>query len=1832
MATLNLRVTTTKTSYKSNKSPFGTLSKDLLESLSIHPRINHAELSSELLAADSLDAQLRILHQRVEDELNQDTMEISESLEYLLLLYFKLPPPNPLKARLLKMFKKWSGEKEKPFKKFWDHTIPTILAEEKMDSSISVKNITTLLEYFEDNTDLLMGLYLPFIKYVECVIKTTIDSSLNPGLLPLQKLICYECIHNCVRAFLLIISSSVDQRIVADLDDEGILNTLETPMQNSELPLDTKLNCGLLFMRITLKAKGESDFFKTFQRHAINHSPSSHDTTHGVRDLLTQISCCAPLLNIFTIPELSSRHIEKSSSSVFSEFCVFLFNMTKTPAIDKNTILALNITIERLAEQLSKYPAHAEMELSQKFLNYIITHIDHYLDTVRHRTKTIFEHFINFTSSSTSMRDELITSLRESKMTSRFFCFGIQLLAKQMKVNYLFSKLSLEVSCFIQMYVKAFTEMPASTHLVSTFCTLMCNHFEEIQMDSWISTWINPVLEALNQQQTPALEQVCSRAVQHSPLIIKIIAFKDQQIDYATFICLHIAVKNGLAPDHSETTSQLDFWKGLIPYETLLSAVWHQNDDIRLLVFLMVSVSKKTTQSFCAQELNVILSFFKYNLNNQNSAFRQKFLSHLKKFLLRFQDSLQSLKRLQTSSSKQSTEIYLQFRENLVATCAENLFPSANFGRRCTVLNILKTCFDSNIFTGLVFPSSLSKGLLNCLNDTYEENKVLARQILQLISRESPQSEILPESMENLLEHLMHVIKDLISSTHPSDCVTAVYFLGFCIDKLQVEATKTVTPQSDAKGSLSLCKDWTIFYLSEMIGILENQVRIAEVNILEAAVNGPIYGVIFVIRHLISSIDVQSFSTDSFLQLEMSKIVELCFSASSAVSHIVNNLSPEGHLPMDFTVIEDSNLNNGVKTKGMHATSQLLLLCAWRTIKEISLLFGELIERIPVVKEKSQGFLTEELLLTIGSYFMKALSQIKHRGAFEQAYIGFTKVCLTLWRCPIKELADLPGTWLEEMMTEITTASDKLCATRRSAGVPFIIQALLVSEHEISPASTCFHAAMSQLLDLCESSEKSSISKIHALNILRSLFRSTELGDQVNSYVARGVKIAVLGFNASSWSVRNASTLLLSALLVRIFGVPRSKETLTWKNKMTGRIFFMRYPSLYEFFLSQLEIFDSNNSNLEVTNASELTIFPVLMILARLYPSSLEGTDSNLQLSTFIKYVLNASKSGIHEVRILAATAIASLISRESTADCVRNLFNVLDATQSDNARHGTLLQLSQIIQTWKSHQYGMQPAIQNHVIFKLNNIVPKILDLNTSLVVKESILKLAFYSLTSFGHHFNLKCLISAHSLLEALNNSSKPFIYAVGDTNLKVTLVLILAYEILVSAKFLTTSEAMSSMEYQDWFKKVVNFSNFVLGITRSSDFDQIDTILTFLFYALLCGNEVNVEFSLPKNECEDLNALVVINHDFNLFKYIFSILKLSPVMKTEMGELLSCDTFCRQFVYNLQKLVAEDAHNLYKHKFLAVLRFFPSALEAYCDNCDKLVAGRCSLDDNASAFTYLSKSCFGDNDDSVTIQALHCIRAYLSIQKQKRKQWSQKDFEDLCNILFANGCVLDQTDQIRYAISQTIVENYSLFLAFSSPIDLLNLMTTVVLLSQDDLSPIRENIAQILGTVHESTRNLELLLEEFRNNSQIDSLLFAVAASAWLLKDIDYDTKNEHQENVFDKTDMNAYFEEMVLAKLAAFHLSEVCSDPGIINVPLPKIISQWLINYSNLRPNFGITLHDIFDLVLKKFSFEPESYLLLLLQSNLKCNSAAKQIMSLTKLKYVRLFCDKACKSQ
>jgi hypothetical protein len=93
---------------------------------------------------------------------------------------------------------------------------------------------------------------------------------------------------------------------------------------------------------------------------------------------------------------------------------------------------------------------------------------------------------------------------------------------------------------------------------------------------------------------------------------------------------------------------------------------------------------------------------------------------------------------------------------------------------------------------------------------------------------------------------------------------------------------------------------------------------------------------------------------------------------------------------------------------------------------------------------------------------------------------------------------------------------------------------------------------------------------------------------------------------------RNSATLLFSALVTRIFGVHRSREELSIRNRMTGRIFFLRYPSLYDFLLKELK--EAVASMEACCSNLQPALFPVLLLLSRLYPSSLEGTDSNLQV------------------------------------------------------------------------------------------------------------------------------------------------------------------------------------------------------------------------------------------------------------------------------------------------------------------------------------------------------------------------------------------------------------------------------------------------------------------------------------------------------------------------------------------------------------------------------------------------------------------------------------------
>lgn len=65
-----------------------------------------------------------------------------------------------------------------------------------------------------------------------------------------------------------------------------------------------------------------------------------------------------------------------------------------------------------------------------------------------------------------------------------------------------------------------------------------------------------------------------------------------------------------------------------------------------------------------------------------------------------------------------------------------------------------------------------------------------------------------------------------------------------------------------------------------------------------------------------------------------------------------------------------------------------------------------------------------------------------------------------------------------------------------------------------------FHKCMKSLIRICEEFSLCNEKAVtHSMNILRAIYRQSQLSDLVSSYVEFGIRIAINGFNNLSWGV-----------------------------------------------------------------------------------------------------------------------------------------------------------------------------------------------------------------------------------------------------------------------------------------------------------------------------------------------------------------------------------------------------------------------------------------------------------------------------------------------------------------------------------------------------------------------------------------------------------------------------------------------------------------------------------------------------------------------------------------
>lgn len=175
-------------------------------------------------------------------------------------------------------------------------------------------------------------------------------------------------------------------------------------------------------------------------------------------------------------------------------------------------------------------------------------------------------------------------------------------------------------------------------------------------------------------------------------------------------------------------------------------------------------------------------------------------------------------------------------------------------------------------------------------------------------------------------------------------------------------------------------------------------------------------------------------------------------------------------------------------------------------------------------------------------------------------------------------------------------------------------------------------------------------------------------------YISDAIQCSLLAYDAEEWPESNSSTLLFSALMIRIFGTQKSKnnEEMSIRNKMNAKVFFQRFPELYSFIFKLLHQAEQK-VKVQVINTK---LHPLLLLLNRLYNSS-SDEESSIKLTEFIPIIASCSGCVELQTRILCAKFIAVNTPPSScvTSTILSHIKSCReDVNMTNNTKHGKLL------------------------------------------------------------------------------------------------------------------------------------------------------------------------------------------------------------------------------------------------------------------------------------------------------------------------------------------------------------------------------------------------------------------------------------------------------------------------------------------------------------------------------------------------------------------------------
>eukprot|EP00094_Tigriopus_californicus_P001143 TCALIF_01106-PA protein Name:"Similar to Thada Thyroid adenoma-associated protein homolog (Mus musculus)" AED:0.68 eAED:0.68 QI:0/0/0/0.16/1/1/12/0/1922 len=594
------------------------------------------------------------------------------------------------------------------------------------------------------------------------------------------------------------------------------------------------------------------------------------------------------------------------------------------------------------------------------------------------------------------------------------------------------------------------------------------------------------------------------------------------------------------------------------------------NDDVRLLAFESLITSRKGAEPYTKRELEIVLKQSMENMNLETNWAKERYMSLNKKFCCRLSASWDAM------VNQMGLDYLSAFVQDLRKIYFQSLFPEANPPRRAMALESIRIVREalSKQFQPArdQFEGSI---LIKVLGDSFESNKRLALNLLQDFN-----SDQLSLATSSQVGPIIDKCRIMQRSTNPAHSLEAAYLVLLLSKQC---GYKQYLGIEDATQ-----EDVITFTIQRLLRDLTDQLSVARSNLSQAAQTHPMYGVLLNLRMFF---EFKLISKSGCFGDELEALFNLMTDIHEVILPVLQSDAPEG---VTF------------ETDASSSDAQALLLCAWRTSKEISLLMTSLAKVYLLTNQ-------HEHLCGIFRFLCDSLSVLKHRGAFEQAHLAFATLCQALGGS--KRLKSLVDTELAKVLQAISNG-ESLCSTRRSAGLPFLILSLVSAQGREDRSGT-LSSVMQSLFSNAEDPDIPVASRVNALHILRALFRANAFGDDMYTFTEQGLITTISGCNSNLWEVSQQNrvpysvTLLVHTLVTRIFGVKRDKDEFSQKNAITTRMFFQKHPRLFHIFKAMLQnLVECLDKGRGSTWPQESVCVPILVLLAKLKPAPIStGVD-----------------------------------------------------------------------------------------------------------------------------------------------------------------------------------------------------------------------------------------------------------------------------------------------------------------------------------------------------------------------------------------------------------------------------------------------------------------------------------------------------------------------------------------------------------------------------------------------------------------------------------------------